>query len=204
MDAPSLQGRHVRLVPLSAAHAAPLFEVARDAQLFRYMPVRIADLAAMQAYIAQAQAEQAAGRTIPFAIELSDGSLVGSTRFCAIEPAHARAEIGWTWLSAHVQRTAVNTECKRLLLEYAFDTLKLNRIELKTDSRNQVSRAAIARLGATEEGRFRRHMVLPDGYVRDTVWFSILREEWPTVRERLDRCLVHNHSSRTAATATAD
>jgi RimJ/RimL family protein N-acetyltransferase len=194
MDAPLLEGRHVRLTPLSAKHAEALFEVARDPQLFRYLPLRIPDIAAMQAFVAQALVERDAGRTLPFAIELRDGSVVGTTRFGAIEPAHARAEIGWTWLSAKVQRTPVNTECKRLLLAHGFDALQFNRIEFKTDLRNSASRAAIARLGATQEGVFRRHMIMPNGHLRDTVWFSILREEWPSVRQRLDDFLARPYS----------
>ncbi|MGH8518234.1 MAG: GNAT family N-acetyltransferase, partial [Panacagrimonas sp.] len=184
------EGRHVVLEPLADAHAEALFAAAEDPSMFRYLSECLSSLDDHRAFIGRGLSERDAGRTIPFAIRLrGDGALVGTTRFAAIDLAHRRAEIGWTWIARKVQRSAVNTECKRLLLGHAFDVMQLDRVEFKTDALNQVSRTAIARLGATQEGIFRRHMVMPDGRVRDTVWFSILRQEWPIVREALDRKL---------------
>jgi RimJ/RimL family protein N-acetyltransferase len=113
------------------------------------------------------------------------GRVVGSTRYLAIVPAHRRLEIGFTWIARPWQRTAVNTEAKLLLLGHAFDRLGCHRVEFKTDALNGPSRAAIPRLGAREEGTFRRHMVMPDGRLRDSVYYSVVDTEWPAVRARL-------------------
>ena len=117
---------------------------------------------------------------------MGSGSVVGSTRFLNLDPAHRRVEIGSTWVAPPWQRTSVNTEAKYLMLRHAFETLGCIRVELKTDALNQRSRAAIRRLGALEEGTFRRHMITASGRVRDSVYYSILAEEWPAVRERLE------------------
>lgn len=178
------------LEPLASEHADALFASADDPSMFRYLSERLETLDDHRGFVQRGLAERDAGRAIPFVIRLrSDDSVVGTTRFAAIEPAHRRAEIGWTWIARRVQRTDVNTECKRLLLGHAFESMRLNRVELKTDALNQVSRTAIARIGARPEGIFRSHMVMPDGRVRDTAWFSIVREEWPAVRAELDRKL---------------
>ena len=129
----------------------------------------------MAAYIAVALAERAAGRALPFAIiDKATGQAIGSTRYVAIEPAHRRVEIGWTWLGRSWQRTAANTEAKYLLLRHAFETLGCIRVELKTDALNERSRAAIRRIGAREEGTLRSHMITASGRIRDTVYYSIL------------------------------
>ncbi|HRJ48186.1 MAG TPA: GNAT family protein, partial [Opitutaceae bacterium] len=119
-------------------------------------------------------------------IRRADGRAVGSTSYLDIAPEHRRIEIGWTWLGAEARRTAINTECKYLLLRHAFETLGCGRVQLKTDARNLRSQAAIERIGAKREGVLRRHLVMPDGFVRDTVMFSILAEEWPAVKARLE------------------
>lgn len=183
-----LEGRHVVLDPLAQDDAEALFDAADDPSLlFRYLPDPLSTVEHHRDFVGRALTEQGQGRALPFLIRRRDsGEVVGTTRFAAIELVHRRAEIGWTWIARKVQRSAVNTECKRLLLAYGFETLVLNRVEFKTDFLNTVSRSAIARLGATQEGVFRRHMVMPDGRVRDTVYFSIIREEWPSVRARLD------------------
>jgi RimJ/RimL family protein N-acetyltransferase len=111
--------------------------------------------------------------------------VIGSTRYANIDLPNRRLEIGWTWITSAYQRTGVNTEAKLLLLTHAFETLRLNRVELKTDALNQKSRAAIARIGAMEEGTFRKHLVTSTGRVRDTVYFSIIDTEWPAVKARL-------------------
>jgi RimJ/RimL family protein N-acetyltransferase len=141
----------------------------------------------MTAYIHTALNEQANGSALPFAlIETARSRLIGSTRFGNIDRAHHRVEIGWTWVARQWQRTASNTEAKYLLLRHAFETLKCIRVELKTDSLNDRSRAAILRIGAREEGTFRNHMITASGRIRHTVYFSILDSEWPEVKARLE------------------
>lgn len=191
----TLEGRHVRLEPLATAHHAALCRAGADPDTFRWFPNTVAGEAGMRDYIASGLADQSQGRALPFAIRrLADDCIVGATRFAAIELAHRRAEIGWTWLSGEARRTPVNTECKRLLLAHGFEQLGFNRIEFKTDSRNAASRAALARIGATEEGTFRNHMRMPDGSLRHSVWFSVIREEWPRVRAHLDALLARSLS----------
>ncbi len=128
-------------------------------------------------------------------VERASGSAVGSTRFGDIAPEHDRVEIGWTWISPLPAPTAVNTEAKLLQLTYAFETLGAGRVALKTDGRNERSQRAIERLGAVREGTLRRHMRLPDGYVRDTVYYSILADEWPAVKARLTERLAREASA---------
>lgn len=236
IEAAPLLGRHVRLEPLNLEHHAALCEAGNDPGTFRYFPMRVAGSDPMREFVEFALREQAGGRALPFVIRtLHDHRIVGSTRFGAIEAAHARAEIGWTWLTPDVRRTPVNTECKFLLLRHGFEALGYNRIEFKTDSLNTVSRAALLRIGATEEGSFRNHMVMPDGgsdtvpecneagagaaataasrthlltarhrvggRLRHSVYFSVIREEWPAVRARLEQQLARPHSFKIPAKA---
>jgi RimJ/RimL family protein N-acetyltransferase len=185
-----LRGRHVRLEPLAPNHLPGLCAVGLEPDLWRWStePVRTVD--DMRDYVQRALASQAAGSAIPFAVVLAaDGTVVGSTRYANIAVEHDRLEIGWTWYGPRWQRTAVNTECKLLLLRHAFETLDAVRVELKTDALNARSRAAILRLGAVEEGTLRAHMRAADGRRRDTVYYSILREAWPAVRDRLEQRL---------------
>ena len=141
----------------------------------------------LRRYVEAALSERAGGTALPFAqVDARTGHVVGSTRLANYEPVHHRVEIGWTWLARPWQRTSINTEAKRLLLAHAFDTVGVARVELKTSARNARSRAAIARIGGVEEGTLRRHMINESGETRDTVYFSILRDEWPAVRGRLD------------------
>lgn len=140
----------------------------------------------MAAWIEQALEELAAGRQIPFAIvDCESGRAVGSTRYLDIQPVNRALEVGWTWIGEAFQRTAINTECKLLLLRYAFETLGAFRVQLKTDLRNERSQRAIERIGATREGVLRQNMLLWDGHRRDSVYYSVLVEEWPRVRGRL-------------------
>jgi RimJ/RimL family protein N-acetyltransferase len=122
-------------------------------------------------------------------VDAASGRAIGATRFGDIAPEHGRVEIGWTWIAPSHQRSAVNTEAKLLQLSYAFDELGATRVALKTDGRNEGSQAAIARLGAVREGVLRRHLRLPDGFIRDTVYYSILSDEWPAVKARLQERL---------------
>jgi N-acetyltransferase len=195
----TLQGRHVRLEPLSKAHLAGLAEVGLDEDLWRWIPTPVRTAQEMEAYVLTALDEQARGVSLPFAIlEKATGKVIGSTRYANIERTHRRLEIGWTWVARPWQRTAVNTEAKYLLLKHAFETLGCMRVELKTDSLNERSRAAILRIGAKEEGTFRNHMITASGRMRHSVYFSVVNSEWPAVKTRLETMLNGSHSGRKA------
>ncbi len=182
-----LQGEHVRLEPLAKAHLAALAEAGLDEELWRWIPVPVRTVDEMAAYVETALGEQKRGVSLPFAIvEKATGRAIGSTRYGNIDHTHHRVEIGWTWVAREWQRTAVNTEAKYLLLRHAFETLGCMRVELKTDSLNERSRAAILRIGARDEGIFRNHMITASGRIRHTVYFSIINSEWPTVKARLE------------------
>jgi N-acetyltransferase len=182
-----LEGRYVRLEPLSAEHNEALAEIGLDEDLWKWIPTPVRTLEEMRAYVQTALGEQANGSALPFAlIERASGGTIGSTRYGNIERAHYRLEIGWTWVARQWQRSAINTEAKYLLLRHAFETLKCIRVELKTDSLNDRSRTAILRIGAREEGTFRNHMITASGRIRHTVYFSILDSEWPDVKARLE------------------
>lgn len=186
----TLRGKHVVLEPLELAHALELLEAARDDSNWAYMPCAAPrDLAQMEALIRSALEAARARAQLPFAIRRLDrgprGELCGSTRYLDLRPEHRGLEIGWTWIARDAQRTAVNTECKLLLLAHAFEDLGAERVQLKTDARNANSQRAIERLGAVREGVLRKHMFVRERYLRDTVMYSITRSEWPAVRERL-------------------
>ena len=183
-----LLGSVVRLEPLTAAHAASLTQTtAADEQVWRWLPTFPVDADDMAAVVQTALADRAGGTRFPFAIaETASGRVVGSSSYLDIDPVNEHIEIGWTWLSRSVWRTAVNTEAKLLLLAHAFDTLGYERVALKTHHNNERSQQAIARLGAVREGTLRHHMRHRDGTWRDSVYFSILAEEWPRVRDRLE------------------
>jgi RimJ/RimL family protein N-acetyltransferase len=186
----TLRGRHVRLEPLGKEHVERLAPVASDRELWRLTREDASTPDALRAYIDRALESQAEGSALPFAIiEEATGRAIGSTRFGNYSAGDRRVEIGWTWLGQPWQRTAVNTEAKLLLLTHAFETLGLRRVELKTDVLNERSRNAILRLGATQEGIFREHMVTMSGRIRDSVWFSILAREWESVKARLNAAL---------------
>lgn len=183
-----LDGRLVRLEPLSIDHLDDLCEVGLDASIWEWNVREMTTREHMRQYIEEAVEEGDTGESIPFAIVLKDsGKAIGSTRFGAISRAHGRLEIGWTWIGRAWHRTGVNSECKMLLMTHAFEALCCRRLELKTDAMNEQSRKAILRIGAKEEGTLRSHMVSFDGRIRDTVYFSILDSEWPSVKETLRR-----------------
>ena len=185
-----LEGSHVRLEPLAKAHLAGLAQVGLEEELWRWIPVPVRTVEEMAAYIETALQEQERGVSLPFALmEKATGRAIGSTRYGNIDRTHRRVEIGWTWVAREWQRTAVNTEAKYLLLKHAFETLGCIRVELKTDSLNEKSRAAILRIGAREEGIFRNHMITAKGRIRHTVYFSIVDPEWPAVKARLESLL---------------
>lgn len=182
-----LEGTHVRLEPLSLAHHADLCQVGLEEELVRWTEAYTLTPDGLRLYIENALQRQAEGTALPFAVvSKAAGRAIGSTRYGSIDQANRRVEIGWTWYGRDFQRTAVNTECKYLLLRHAFETLGCLRVEFKTDVLNGRSRKAILRIGAKEEGIFRKHMVMPSGRVRDTVYFSIVDTEWPAVKTRLE------------------
>jgi N-acetyltransferase len=182
-----LEGAHVRLEPLLRTHLAGLCEVGLAEELWRWIPLPVRTAEDMAAYIDLALQEQANGVSLPFAqIERATGRVIGSTRYMNIEKTHHRLEIGCTWIGPEWQRTAVNTEAKYLLMQHAFERLDCMRVELKTDSLNAKSRAAILRIGAKEEGTFRNHMITSAGRVRHTVYFSVVDSEWPEVKGKLE------------------
>ncbi|HEX8103482.1 MAG TPA: GNAT family N-acetyltransferase, partial [Solirubrobacteraceae bacterium] len=185
--AATLEGDRVRLEPLAEAHRGDLEAAGgRDPEVWRWVDPGVPESpAAFAGWFDGALRESAAGREVAFAtIDRRTGRAVGSTRLLALRPADRVVEIGWTWLGREAWRTGINLEAKRLLLAHAFETLGCRRVELKTDARNRRSRAAIAQLGARFEGVFRKHRLVP--VARDTAWYAIVDDEWPTVRERLD------------------
>lgn len=187
MDQPVLEGRYVRLEPLSQDHVDGLFAIGQQQDDWAYLPTG--------AFTSRVDCAQWVEQALDFArkelhypyvlVEPASGMLMGSTRYLNVRPRDHGLEIGYTWLGRDYQRTAVNTEAKFLLLRHAFETLGALRVELKTDARNSRSQKAIERLGAKKEGVLRRHMVVQDGYVRDSVMFSITDLEWPDVRAGL-------------------
>jgi N-acetyltransferase len=186
----TLEGRAVRLEPLSLAHHAQMCEAGLDFDLWHWIPQNVRTPEDMRSYIEQALGDQARGTSLPFAtIDQASGKVIGSTRYMNIDVSNLRVEIGSTWLAKPWQRTAANTEAKYLMLRHAFEKFGCIRVELKTDSLNQRSRDAILRLGAKEEGTLRNHMLTWTGRIRHTVYFSILDSEWPEVKARLEGML---------------
>jgi N-acetyltransferase len=181
-----LEGSRVRLEPLREDHLADLLLVAFDPNLWRWTIMGPQDEAGLRHWLDTALANAEAGTERPFAtIDLASGRAVGSTRYLSIVPEHRRLEIGWTWIATALQRTGANREAKLLQLGHAFETLGANRVEFKTHSRNEPSRTALAGIGATFEGVFRNHMIMPDGSIRHSAYFSVTADEWPAVKAGL-------------------
>lgn len=183
----TLEGQHVRLEPLGLHHVDALFSVALDPKIWQFTSSVLRNVDDVRKYVETALSWQSAGTAVPF-VTMDRGShqVIGSTRFGNIDRENRRAEIGWTWLNPKWWRTPVNTEAKYLMLRHAFEEWKCIRVELKTAAKNERSRAAILRIGAKEEGTLRHHMIQPDGSYRDSVYYSILDDEWPTVKQRLE------------------
>ena len=181
----TLEGQHVRLEPARNHPVEAMWPAADDPEIWRFIPFTVRSPEDLAFKIEFIDADGLAFVTI----EQSSGEIVGGTAFLAPDEANRSLEIGATWITPSRQRSAVNTEAKLLQLTHAFEVLGCERVCFKTDARNVRSRAAIARLGATEEGTFRHHMLLPDGTWRDSVYFSVIRPEWPAVQERLSRLL---------------
>ena len=184
----TLENQTVRLEPLAEHHVQGLLDAGHFSEIWQYMPVAIQADEHAAGFVAYAQQMHAAGTALAFAmIQPSTGQFIGSTGYWNADLPNRRIEIGFTWITPEHQRTAVNTAGKLLLLTHAFETLELNRVEFKTDALNERSRAALKRIGAVEEGTLRRHMVQPDGRLRDSVYFSVIREEWPKAKTNLER-----------------
>ncbi|MBB2487327.1 GNAT family N-acetyltransferase [Mitsuaria sp. WAJ17] len=187
MEQTALEGRRVRLEPLSEAHLPGLARAIEDGRLWELPVTFVPHPRDLAQFLDDAQTAHAAGRELAFAtLDAASGRVLGSTRFRCFEAAHRRVEIGFTFLAASSQRTHINTEAKYLMLRHAFESWGCNRVELLTDERNTKSRQAIVRIGAREEGIVRNHMVMRDGYIRNSVLYSLIRPEWPQARLALE------------------
>jgi RimJ/RimL family protein N-acetyltransferase len=189
----TLEGSTVRLEPIRREHAEIFWEIAKDSldDIFQWIPYRVKTREDFQYLVEKIFEEQERGDSVAFAtIERGSEQVIGSTRFMNIDRANRRVEIGSTWIIPARQRTAVNTEAKYLMLRHAFEVWNCFRVELKTDALNQRSRNAILRIGAKEEGTLRRHVLTWTGRVRDSVYFSILDSEWPSVKTTLEQRLI--------------
>ena len=181
-----LENGFVRLEPLIEGHREDLRRAGRDPDLWRFASINQHG-ADFDAWMDERLAANAGAAELTFAVfDKASGAVAGSTSYLAIVLAHKRLEIGWTWYAKRFWAGAVNPSCKRLLMAHGFETLGLNRIELKLDATNERSWKAVERLGAKHEGIFRQHMAMPDGRLRDTAYFSVIRPEWPAVRAGLD------------------
>ncbi|EMO32769.1 acetyltransferase (GNAT) domain protein [Leptospira santarosai str. HAI821] len=182
----SLIGNHVELHPLNMEHADALAEAVLDGELWKLWFTMIPSPQEMEAWIAKALAEKKEKLSLPFAVRLKqNGKIVGSTRYMNIESFSRRLEIGSTWYAKEVQKTSVNTECKLLLLEHAFENLDCIAVEFRTHRLNENSRRAIERLGAVLDGILRNHRIMPNGTLRDTAVYSIISNEWPAIKSHL-------------------
>lgn len=186
----TLDGNRVRLEPLSLEHVPGLAELAMDPAIWRWTLARPTDEAGLHDWAKAAIGGRDAGTELPFVtIDRATDRPIGSSRYMNIVHEHRRLEIGWTWVGRAWQRTGANREAKLLMLSHAFDTLGCRRVEFKTDSLNEPSRTALLGIGATFEGIFRNHMVMPEGRMRHSAWYSVIDEEWPAVRARLEASL---------------
>lgn len=182
-----LEGEAVRLEPLAERHLEGLVRAGGPEEIWRWMPMRIADLEGARGWLRIAETWLASQQGLVFAtLDRGTGEVVGSTGFLAASPPNRRVEIGATWITPAHQRSPVNTEAKFLMLRHAFEGWSCLRVEFKTDARNERSRNALLRIGATAEGVHRAHMVMPDGRVRDSAWFSVIASEWPAVKAGLE------------------
>jgi len=194
----TLDGSVVRLEPIRREHADLFWTVAKDdlEDIFRWIPYTMKTREDFDLLVANALKEQERGESVVFAtVERSSGRTIGSTRFMNIDRANRRVEIGSTWIAKRWQRTAVNTEAKYLMLRHAFEVWGCARVELKTDALNEKSRNAILRIGAKEEGTLRRHVVTWTGRIRDSVYFSILDDEWPAVKATMEARMARSPSA---------
>jgi len=183
----TLEGSIVRLEPLSTEHLDGLAEVAFDESIWRWTLVQPTEIGGLRGWVEAAVAQRESGSEMPFAtIDAATGRPIGSTRFMSIVPEHRRLEIGWTWVAPGWQRTGANQEAKYLQLRHAFEVLGANRVEFKTDSLNEKANPALLSIGATFEGTFRNHMIMPGGRLRHSNYYSVTREEWPDRKRKLE------------------
>jgi RimJ/RimL family protein N-acetyltransferase len=187
----TLVGRWVRLEPLCLEHAEALWPQADEPDIWRYMPYgEVNSLQRLRAVIEDLLSRQSRGTDLPFTVfDLATGAAAGMTRYMTIDRPNRGLEIGGTWYGRRFRRTAMNTECKYLLMRHAFEVLGCIRVQLKTDLRNERSQQAIERLGAVREGVLRKNMIMPDGYHRSSVMYSVIDDEWPAVKARLEQLL---------------
>ena len=186
----TLKGRYATLEPLGRGHEAAVKAAAADGELWRLWYTSVPSPEKTSAWLETALAMRENLGAMPFVIrDSATGDIVGSTRYFNVDAAHRRLEIGHTWHAKRAQRTGINTECKLMLLTHAFEVLNCIAVEFRTHFFNFQSRAAIERLGAKQDGILRNHQIMPDGTLRDTVVFSIIDGEWPTVKRHLDHCL---------------
>ncbi|WP_423407045.1 GNAT family N-acetyltransferase [Heyndrickxia sp. MSNUG] len=179
----SLEGPTVTLMPMEMEQLNDLWNVAQAQEIWEFTASKIKSKEDMKLTIEAATAEREKGIQMPFVVvDKESGKMIGSSRYLDVSSSHKSLEIGWTWYHPDYWRTRVNTETKFLMLQYAFEEMDMNRVQFCTDFRNIRSQTAISRLGAKKEGVLRRHRVIADGYVRDTVVFSIIKEEWPMVK----------------------
>lgn len=184
---PVLEGARVRLEPMTLGHLPGLEAVAFDERIWRYMPVLVRTREELREWVEAALRLEAAGTVMPWVTVLKDGNrVVGSTRLMDLSNVHQTTELGSTWIAPEFHGAGVNPEAKLLQLTFAFETLGLRRVALKTHHENLQSQAAMRKIGATYEGTFRNHYVMPDGSQRHSVWFSIIREDWPQVKSLLE------------------
>jgi N-acetyltransferase len=183
----TLTGNVVRLIPLEADQASELAQAGSDPHIWTYMRYgQVTTIQKMSGLIDYLLEQQAHGTDLPFTVQhVASGRLAGMTRFMNFESANRALEIGGTWYASDFQRTGVNTECKFLLMQYAFETLGIIRVQFKADLRNERSQRAIERIGAVKEGVLRNNMILPDSFVRSSVIYSVLAAEWPAVKQHL-------------------
>jgi len=183
----TLAGSIVRLEPLSLEHLEGLAEAAFDESIWRWTLVQPTEINGLRAWVDAAVAQRESGAEMPFVtIEAATGRPIGSTRFMSIVPEHRRLEIGWTWVALPWQRAGANQEAKYLQLRHAFEVLGANRVEFKTDSLNERANPALLSIGATFEGTFRNHMIMPGGRLRHSNYYSVTREEWPDRKAKLE------------------
>ncbi|MFI5260980.1 MAG: GNAT family N-acetyltransferase [Candidatus Limnocylindrales bacterium] len=195
-----MEGRHVRLEPLRARHVVDLAVACADPAMWMYMPLDGSTPDGMARLVDAALAGEEAGTELPFVtVELASGRLVGGSRYLAIDRLNHRLEIGYTFVAPRWQRSAVNTETKLLMLGHAFEALRANRVELKTDALNAQSRQAILGIGATFEGIFRNHMITRSGRLRDSAYYSITVQEWPELETALLARLTRHAAAATPA-----
>ena len=185
----TLNGNLIRLEPMCEAHVAGLAQVGFDERIWQHMLYgNIQTEAQMHDWVLDILERQAKGTDLPFVVVMQEsGRVAGATRFMEIHTGHRRLEIGGTWYGVEYQRTGVNTEAKYLLLRHAFEVYRCVRVQFKTDQRNERSQRAIERLGAVREGVLRNHMILPDGRLRNSVYYSITDSEWPAVKANLEK-----------------